>query len=285
MTSFKLWKQVLFSVIVAAFLTGPALAQNAPDDLRRENETLRRQVRDLQKELDDAKAQIARLERMLDRMKGESSATSSDQSNEPEVTIDESKPDASPRALFNAIVASHDEAMNDVDMDRPNSRQRTAYMRALERWVNAAQREFKLPVEWHVKMVGDLLVNRDGSAKATVVAVDPKTDAQLGDPFDIMIDSIIVRRIGPVYERGDLDKMKLGGVVVPHIRVNLERPDRGAFDSPRFIGPFAEYAMEVQVRSLTPIEKPKQSPPRREGQGTSENKDPTPNPRRSDPDK
>jgi hypothetical protein len=282
MTSPSVIKRMLFAVLLAVFVAAPAFSQSA-EELREENEVLQKQVRSLQKELDDANARIARLERMIEQL--QKRTVDLEPLEEPKVSIDESKPEASPRALFRAIVESHDKAMGEVEMDRPNSRQRTAYLRALERWRAAAEREFKLPVEWHVRIVDDLLLDRFGNAKATLVAVDPETDAQLGDPFDVTLDAAMVRRIVPIRERGDLDKLKLNGVVVPHIRVNLERQARGPFDSPKFIGSFAEYAMELQVRSLAPVEKPKAPPAKREAQGTSENKDPTPNTRRSDPDK
>lgn len=289
MTSLSVFGRMLLTGLLTAVLAAPAFSQAAEELrqenelLRDENEQLRQQVRDLQKELDDARAKVARLERMVERMQGQTADR--DPLEEPEVTIDESKPSASPRALLRAIVESHDAAMGDMEMDRPNSRQRVAYMRALERWVAAAEREFKIPIEWHVEIVGELLLNRDGSARATVVAVDPETDAQLGSPFDVMLEPIMVRRIVPVRDRGDLDKLKMNGVVVPHLRINLERPNRGPFDSPKFIGPYVEYAMDVQVRSIVPVEKPKTPPGKREGQGTDESEDPTPNPRRNDPDR
>ena len=288
MKSPNLRQRMILAILFGLFLHAPAFSQDAVREenaiLQRENEQLRRQVQELQDELAEANERIARLERMIERLQGTPSA-SDEAAQQDEVTIDESKPNASPRAHFNAVVASHDKAMGDMEMSRPNSRQRTAYLRALDKWVAAANREFKLPIEWHVRFVDDMLINRDGSAKVTVVAVDPKTDAQLGDPFDVVLDDTIVRRILPVQERGDLDKMKLDALLVPTITLNLNRPERGAFDRPRFVGPYAEYVMDVLVRSLVPVEPPKEAPAKREAQGSAENKDPTPNPGRTDPDR
>ena len=269
MTSLSVCKRMLLAVLVSTCLAAPAYSQSA-EELRQENEQLQQQVRDLQKELDAANARIARLERMIEQLQARS--VDLEPLEEPEVTIDESKPDASPRANLRAIVESHAEAMADMEMGRQDSPQRTGYMRALERWRAAAERQFKLPIEWHVRIVDDILLNRDGSARVTVIAVDPETPAQLGDPFDLDLDRLTVRRIVPVRDRGDLDKLKLNGVLVPHLRINLERPSRGPFDKPKFVGPFVEYALEVQVRSLVPVEKPKVPPSKRETPGTSENK-------------
>jgi len=261
MTSHSVCQRILLPVILALAFTGSAFSQNAEQDLRNENQQLKQQVRDLQKELDEANAKIARLERLVERLQAELDNRSASQEplDEPEVTIDESVPNASPRALYSALVDSHDEAMSNIDMGRDNDRQRIAYMRALERWVAAAERQFKSQIEWHVKL-RDFEVLRTGDAKAMLIAVDPVTGTELGEPFESMLGSLVVRRIVPVRERGDLTTLVLNGVLVPHVRINTNRMDRGPFDSPKFIGPFVEYAMEVQVRSLVPVEKPKENP-------------------------
>jgi len=249
--------RTLLPLLTALALACPAFAQSA-EDLKRENDQLKKQVQDLQRQLDAAKRQVEELQRRLDAATGGSASAEAPAA---EVTIDESQPNASPRALFNAIVTSHDEAMKDKEMGRASDRTRTAYMRELERWVALANNQFKSQIEWTVR-IEDMTTTR-GVTEATLMAVDPVTGAELGDPFTVILSNAIMRRLTPAMQHKDVKQLTLAGVITPIVRLNPNRAERGAFDVPRFVAPFVEYGFSVEARSLVPVEEKKAEEPAR----------------------
>ena len=244
-------------VIAAVFLGGglaarPAAAQQSPNDLRRENQRLRTQVGDLERELqaaedriDQLQRDIAELHRLLQATRSRGPATAPAE----KVTIDESVPHASPRALFRAIVDSYRQELHDRDLASDDYVQKRAvYLRAIDRWANRVNREMRAPIEWHVRLVEDepvrsLYVRR-------MMAVDPKTHVELGNSFGVLLPRGLARRIDEQVQRGDV--LVLKGALSPRVRLNQERAERGVFDKPRFIGPFAEFGFTVDVTSLLP---------------------------------
>ena len=254
---FPLWMIAL----VAFVLIGsppPALAQSA-NDLRKENQRLQTRVRDLERELDAARQRIAQLEREVEdltrqlaagRRPGRRAATPPP----PEaVTIDESIPDASPRALLNTLKASYDGEMKEREIGTAGSggaspdRSRIAYLRALEKWAQRVNRELKSQIEWHVRIGQWTDPNR-----LEMQAVDPKTHVALGDQFPVTMSAAVTRRLEQHEQRGQHDVFILKGVLFPQVTANPRRGERGPFDKPRFIGPFAEFALIVQATSVNP---------------------------------
>ena len=241
-----------FGLVIAALLLGggvaarPAAAQQSPNDLRRENQSLRTQVRDLERELQAAKDRIAELNRLLQATRSRGPATAPAVGK---VTIDESVPHASPRALFRAIVDSYRQELHDRDLASDDHLQRRAiYLRAINRWANRVNREMRAPIEWHVRLVEDEPVRSPYVRR--MVAIDPKTHVELGNSFGVLLPRGLARRIDEQVQRGDV--LVLKGALSPRVRLNQERADRGVFDKPRFIGPFAEFGFTVDVTSLLP---------------------------------
>ncbi len=156
------WPIIALVAVSVLVSTGEAAAQS-DRDLREENQRLRTQVNDMQRELEAARRRIADLERelqalmrRLDRTPG-SPASSSQQTPPERVTIDESVPNASPRALLKAIRDSYADATRDLEIGDFNStagtRHRAAYLRVVESWAKRIQREMKSSVVWHIKML------------------------------------------------------------------------------------------------------------------------------------
>jgi hypothetical protein len=270
---FTLRVRTLLPIFAALLLAPPAFSQSA-EELLKENESLRQQLADLQRKFEALERENANLRARLSSSAG--GGTTAPDAPEPTIEL---KPENSPLGLYNAIVASHEEAMQDMEMGRANDRTRTAYMRTLERWSAAATRTFKVQIEWVVR-IKDVEVNRMGATIATLVPVDPESEAELGEPFEVTLDSAVIRRLQPMMERGDVDRLVLAGVVSPIIRINERRAERGAFDNPKFIAPYAEYAYTVDVRSLTPLEKKqaKPAPARNDRRGDSRGERPAPTP-------
>jgi cell division protein FtsB len=250
--------------------TAPASAQSE-SDLRRQNEQLTSQVQELmaerdatQREIETLKEKIAQLEQQLaaSRRSGGRPQTPPAQTQpEPEkVTVDESVPTATPRALLKAMQDSYAEATKDMDMGNAGDGRRRAFMKKLESWRAATDRQLRGPITWHVRVIDarpqDVNNDRSPERIVTLVAVDPETDVKLGAPFDVELSRTLTDRLANYEARdpnGDIGVLVLRGTVTPHIRINEERAERGSFDNPPFIGPYAEFLYRVDVKSLMPV--------------------------------
>jgi hypothetical protein len=246
----------LTAFVTALLVTAVAAGQQSDNEARRENQRLRTQVQDLERELDAARNQIDELERqieglrrMLEEVRRGGSTTPSTQP-QPPVSIDESVPNASPRALIAALVESYNETTEDLEMARPGDRDRVAYVRALEKWASRVNRELKSQIVWHVRVV-TAPWNDERDPRLELLAVDPETKTVLGEPFHAQAPRTMLRRIEMLERRGELDVLLLKGVVMPNVRINTARDAAGAFDRPRFIGPFAECELRVAVASVS----------------------------------
>ena len=254
------WRILALVVVPLLTSTGEATAQS-DRDLRQDNQRLQTQVNDMQRELDAARSRIADLERDLQtlmRRLGRTTgtpATTTAQTPPERVTIDESVPNASPRALLRAIRESYTEATSNFDLGDDNSmagrRQRAAYLRAVESWARRIQREMKSSVVWHIRML-PMAEQGGGEPGLRVRAIDPETKVELGDPFTIRLNSAVRRKLATLDQRGPIDVLVLKGVLIPQVTLNQDRMDPGPFNNPPLIGPFAEFRFVVTANSLTP---------------------------------
>ncbi len=246
---------LVIASVLAAALAAPAAPAQSESDLRKENQRLQSRVTELQRELEAARTRIAELEEELKQLRSLPGApgpgTVTAPPPPPEASIDESVSDASPRALFNALKESYEAEMKDLeigsDSDTASLRHRTAYLRAVQGWARRVNRELKSKVEWHVRLVPSS-ERPPGQQGLLFVAVDPLSDARLGDPFLATLPRAMVQRLNAL---GASDVLLLRGVLVPQIAVNEERQSVGPFDSPRYLGPFAEFGMMVEGASVT----------------------------------
>ncbi|MHC4106939.1 MAG: hypothetical protein ACYSTY_02520 [Planctomycetota bacterium] len=251
---------------LALTVAGPASIASAQSDsdLRKENQRLRTRVRDLERELDAAQnrigeleVEVARLQEMVEALRAAPRpSTTAPAPEPPKVTIDESIPHASPRALFNAVVKSYEKEIEALGIDANDPNERTVYLRELQRWAAAVNRDLRSPVEWHVRVL-----DRQGTRRGATVklrAVDPKTRAELGDAFDVRLSRNLARRLEQQLSHEDV--LVARGTLIPRVRVNEKRTARGVFDKPKFIGPYAELDLTVEVASLMPA-KPPPAPP------------------------
>jgi hypothetical protein len=248
----------ILTIAVASLLTSTGVATAQSDrDLREDNQRLQTQVNDMRRELDAARTRIADLERELQalmRRVGGTTGSSSTTTQPQRVSIDESVPNASPRALLQATRESYAEATSDFeigDFDSPTGRrQRAAYLRAVESWARRIQREMRSSVVWHIRMLP--MAEQGGEEPGLRVrAIDPETDVELGDPFTIRLNSAIRRKLTTLEQRGPIDVLVLKGVLMPRVIVNQDRMDPGPFDNPPLVGPFAEFQFIVTANSLT----------------------------------
>jgi len=234
-----------------------AIAQS-DRELRDENQRLTTEVKQLTRELEAAKGRIQNLQRQVESLRTamasvrrSSPPRSPTPLKEEALTIDESVPNASPRALLNALKASYDKTFADQDQGEHGSSERTIYLKAVDRWAAAANRDFLTKVAWHVRVL-DAQTTRAGRLELKVQAVDPKTKTELGDPFVIALQRGVARRFGQLQQRHEADVLVLKGTLHPNVVVNRQRQDVGPFDNPRFVGPYAEFRLTVDAASLLP---------------------------------
>ena len=250
----------LLACLAATALLAPvssAIAQS-DRDLRDENQRLTTEVKQLTRELEAAKGRIQSLQRQVESLRSamatlrrSSPPRSPAPLKEEALTIDESIPNASPRALLNALKASYDKTFADQDQGEQGSSERTLYLRAVDRWAASANRDFRTKVAWHVRILDAQMTRRGPEVK--VQAVDPKTRTELGDPFVIALQRSVARRFEQLQERDLADVLVLKGTLHPQVVFNRQRKDVGAFDKPpRFIGPYAELRLTVDASSLLP---------------------------------
>lgn len=256
-------------------LIGRPAAAQSDQELRQENQRLRTENEDLKRDLEAARQAIERLEKQLQALEmiisrmggntgtgGTGTGTGSTPPPPPQVSIDESEPQASPRALLKAVEEEHKEAMAEIPMGEAGSRERTAYNRALERWVSSVNRQMRFPIEWIVTLERGQRVR--GGYELMVQAIDPVHDTELGDPFVITISDAQARRMEAISVG---DRLSLKGTLNANVRVNADRETSGPFNNPPLIGPYVEFGYTVDMNSLVPAPK-KEEEKKDEGTGT-----------------
>lgn len=245
-------KMLAFSALLTAGLIAAPVRAQSDSDLRKQNQELTTKVQDLQAELDAANKNIDALKKRIAQLEaqlaargpgGASSRPGPPPLEQDKVTVDESKPAASPRSLFNAAVESYKKAVGDSPMGKADDKDRIAYMRKLERWKPATERELRLPIEWHVRLIEARPPNI-----AIFQTVDPVTDARLGDTFEVKLPRSVAARLEELVKEGHGDPgvMVLKGTSVVSLNINADRQTPGSFDNPRFVGPFAEFQFGVE---------------------------------------
>lgn len=239
------------AVAVALPAAETCLAQ-ADADVQAENQRLKTEVDQLKRDLKASHDRVKLLEQQVIALQKSRTAATQPAPLEPEkVTVDESVPLASPRALRNHLTTSFETDMGTQEIGAAGDAKRRAFMRNLHRWVASMNQKLRGPVKWHVRLSqpGPIQTGKSTS----LVAVDPITDVQLGDAFSITLPRASAERLVRLQDRGDLGVLVLRGVVNPDVRVAEDRETRGPIDNPPFIGPFTEFVLDVNVQSLLPV--------------------------------
>lgn len=242
------WLALIAVVFSMAVLAGSTHVQQ-DDDLRRENQQLRDELEKAQQRIEELEAEVERMQQAIDRLRNRPGDDLPD--SDEEVTIDESQPDASPRALLAALTEHYNEFVGDMDPGQAGERSRELYLRNLNRWRSRVSREFRSQVQWHVRVINASESRRGYDLK--VAAVDPETHVQLGEPFAVTIGRSTARRYEQFRSRNDVDVLVARATLIPEITINPSRQTAGPFDNPPLIGPFAEFGFKLEIRSLLPV--------------------------------
>lgn len=265
----------LLGLLVLGTATGRASAQQTEEELQEQNEDLTEQVAQLQENLRVAQREnqrladrIAQLEQQLAAMrraappppappttttKPSTPGTGTRPSLDEQVTIDETAPSSSPRALFRTLRESYEQTMGGLPIGEPGSPERRDYMKKLEKWKIGIDKLHQGLFAWHVRAVDSRPINRRERV-VTFEAVDPQTDVRLGDPFDVLLSRTLVDRLARMEERGELGVLVMRGYLQPDVVIDPERETKGTFDRPPFIGPFAAFDFQLVAKSLLPVE-------------------------------
>lgn len=261
---------VLLAILV---LSGTTFAQ--PDesmaDLRRENEALRQRIAQLEAQLATAREEaegLRQANRVLLRELEERTRPAPLPRPEPEARPAEAPPPvtaeppaerkraypdparanpfAFPDALLSAVQRSHDDAMGSETLDRE---QPTAYFSALRRWVNSTNRAFRGRIDWVVS-VSDERGAIPAQQPVRVFVVDPETLQPLHrEAFIVELSSRDRRRMA---EESSRQAWRIVGQIASQVRINPDRAERGVFNTPVFLGPFAEFDYELRILSVVP---------------------------------
>jgi hypothetical protein len=175
-------------------------------------------------------------------------------SPEPEpVTIDESVPTASPRALLREFQTRYRNELGEMPAGAADDdAERLAYMRALRHWTAKINREFHVPIKWFVTLESDARPRARGFV-VWVQAVDPETDYELGEPFPVFLPRTLAARLqNREYDWDGV--LVMDGVLTPRVAIDPERMEEGLFNSPPLIGTFVEFEIAAEARTLLPKE-------------------------------
>jgi hypothetical protein len=226
----------------------PAAAQSDAD-LRREVQRLELENAELKERLRRAEDRIKQLEAQIQSMQT-SGGTGATPAEEEQVSIDETQPLASPRAIVAALRASYETAMDGMEMGEPDSRERTRYRGALERWSVASEREMRGTIEWRVA-VAEVKPHANGKDFVVVMqAVDPKYGTKLGKPFEALLPGNRTRNL----EGGTDGQWELKGRLTTDIILDERITGEGAFENAMYLGSFAELRYAVEVITLVRAE-------------------------------
>jgi len=254
-----------FLTLVGALLltfsfSSTAFAQS-PAELRAENERLRAENERLTVALNEAGEQLAKLQKMVDELQTRVAALEAAPPSAPSrpaalpppppepVSVDESKAQASPRALLFAVRTACLETMKDKSLGEATSAERRHYFESLHRWKEAETRRSMHSVDWVVTMVGEPRMSRS-TAVLSLQAIDPVHGTLLGEVFPAVIEFDQLRRLA----NDGIDettRLHLRGVTRLDLAINESREKPGPFNRPLLIAPFVEFAFHVEVKSLT----------------------------------
>lgn len=247
--------RLLVIIAVLSLFTYVNPSQGQSDrDLRAENQRLKTQVKQQKKELDASKAQIAKLSNQVKdlekalRLAQKAPRKPTQPRVDEKVSIDESVAAASPRALFNALKSSYDQAVDGLEQGVPGDTSYKIYSKAVQRWAIAVNREYRAKITWHVRVLGTSPTPKGFAFE--LQAVDPKTNTKLGDSFFALLSKSLAKRYEQVIRRSGAEVVELKGTLVPNVTFDRTQSTPGPFNNKKFIGPYAHFEFAVDASSL-----------------------------------
>ncbi|MCW5776620.1 MAG: hypothetical protein KIS87_09295 [Phycisphaeraceae bacterium] len=236
------------------------LAQDAPDALRAENDSLRAEVQRLRSALDEALRRLAAAEAALARLGVPLGSTTDD--TDPGALDAPADPLASPASMLVELRRRYERDLAGGPTDA------AARRAAVAAWCKSIRAELKGRREWLVTIAP---VEDPGVAasrpEAMVRVYDEALLRPIGEAVRVRIPA---RYAAQVRGRPDQRLWTLTANVVVAPRFEERRESEGIFNYPPFIGPYAEFAFELEWVSLNasprvlpeaPAAAPSDSPP------------------------
>ncbi len=231
-----------------------AQADESQNDLRKENDRLRQQVKTLEGDLDAALQRIRDLEAEAAKAKTATEAPAT-----PPVPMPANAA-LGPGGLLSALQADYNSpeagfAGKEIPSGTPGGdpemqKAWTAHAKALESWISREQRKVT-EVQWRgvvdsasVRQRGrevgfDMLFDNGGRIFRAPIVVDQGMVEKFRGPDGSFTQAPIV----------------VNAVVTPRLRINPNRPDTGAFDNPPLVAPYVEFGYDLKVRVMLPSDR------------------------------
>jgi hypothetical protein len=244
------------AIAVAALLAAPPARAGAPvvtqsadqsaADLRQEIDRLRRQLADSQAELDAAKARIKELEaKLAAAAAGGARGQEIPAPPPPPVPAD---PSIGPGGLLASLQADYLAAFPDDPPSKSAQRLFEQHLQALRAFATRANRDYVRQVTWNGQLDPTIPVRANGRQVGFTV---------------IFRNGVREFRVPATVSQGTFERIVADGqptqgpiavtaVVTPRVRVNADRPDRGAFESIPMVAPYVEFLFDLDVKSVIP---------------------------------
>lgn len=267
----------LVATLVGLVLTlaTPALAQNDEiTQLRRDVASLReqlaaqqQQVRSLQAQRDVLAESLRTANELIASLRagGEVPAPGDPNPAGPTAPIPDD-PFAAPEAMYAELVRRYEQEFG----DSPAGGDQAALVREVEQWARLNARSLRKRVTWLVTVSEIKAIDRSKSSGLMTV-LDEVSGLPIGKPFRVQIPRSHAERINRMSERYDRWRATVVFQATP--TVNPDRPDPGVFDTPRLLGPYAEFGYTISLKSILGEKSPanpapgapSKNPPRRSG--------------------
>jgi hypothetical protein len=227
-------------IAMTGLLPTPVASGQTLKDVAAERDAMTERVVTLETQLAEALAENARLRKQIAMLQAPANTTG------PAVIQPASSTDelASPEALFTALRAAYEtdligtlaagETMPRVEAVRAWAAEMADSMQGRRRWIA------------RVELMGDGDF-RYASRPAKITPLDETRLRPIGPVFEMPLPA---RTVARVRAAGDDALWIIDATLAATPIVNAERASLGAFDYPRFIGPYAEFAYELNVLSV-----------------------------------
>ncbi|GIK19025.1 MAG: hypothetical protein DYG93_01080 [Leptolyngbya sp. PLA2] len=223
----------------------------APDALRAENDSLRAEVQRLRAALDEALRRLAAAEAALARLGAPLGTTTED--TEPAAVDAPADPLASPVSMLVELRRRYERDLAGAPSDA------AARRAAVAAWCRSIRAELKGRREWLVTIAP---VEEPGVSpsrpEAMVRIYDEALLRPIGEAVRVRIPA---RHAAQVRGRPDQRLWTLTANVAAAPRFEERRETEGVFNHPPFIGPYAEFAFELEWVSLTASPRVLPAPP------------------------
>lgn len=249
--SMRLLRAATVAASIAFVPAAPASAQDAPpqsmNDLRQEIDRLRQELSRRDADLDAAKAQIAALKAEIAALKVATTAVGAQPPAAAAPAPVPADPTIGPGGLLSTLQAEYLAAFPSLP-DTGDQQKLNLHLRSLEPWCAKANRDGIRQYAW-VGSVDQASVRAQGRNVGFVVVFRNGT-REFKQPF--VVDQGMLTRVR-AKDGGLLDgDLQFNVIAKPKLAVNGARPSPGAFENPPMVGPYIDFLLDLELKSVVP---------------------------------